>query len=179
MGKPIKVLSTTALLLVVAAVGVGVCLRWSLRHMLIDFPLAGLVNRLLPQAEIAAVAAGRHGACSGTQDQQSIGNREAEAEMSYVAAMPELYRTRFGRAPSSISDLNKLPEFEHADRLNNRSFSRDCSIYFDQSGSFAVSCGRPRPSRLDVAAFMRTAPSAQNFYMVGKSEILYIPVHMC
>jgi hypothetical protein len=179
MGKPVKIIATTALAAVLAAVGLGTYVRWSLRHMHIEFPLAGLVNRFLPQAEIIAVAASRHGACSSAVDQLSIGDREMEAEMSYVAAMPELYRTKFGRTPSSMSDLNKLPEFEHANSLNNRSFARDCSIYFDQGGSFAVSCGRSRPSGPDVAAFMQGAPSMRRFYMVGKSEILYIPVPTC
>jgi hypothetical protein len=99
--------------------------------------------------------------------------------MSYVAAMPELYKSKFGRAPSSMSDLKKLPEFEHADALNEHSFSRDCSIYSDQGASFAVSCGRSRPSKIELAAFMRTAPSVQKFYMVGENEILYIPVPKC
>ncbi len=179
MGKPAKVLATTALGLVLAAVGLGAYLRWSLRHMHIELPLAGLLNRLLPQAEIIAIAAGSHGACSSAVDKSSIGDRETEAEMSYVAAMPDLYKSKFGSAPSSMSDLGKLPAFEHADALNNRSFSRDCSIYFGQSGSFAVSCGRSRPSGPDVAAFIRTAPPMQKFYMVGKNEILYIPVPKC
>ena len=120
MGKPAKVLATTALGLVLAAVGLGAYLRWSLRHMHIELPLAGLLNRLLPQAEIIAIAAGSHGACSSAVDKSSIGDRETEAEMSYVAAMPDLYKSKFGSAPSSMSDLGKLPAFEHADALNNR-----------------------------------------------------------
>jgi hypothetical protein len=179
VGKPSNVLATAALGFVLAVVGLGAYVRWSLRHMHIELPSAGLVNRLLPQAEIVAIAAGGHGACSSAVDQSSIGDRETEAEMSYVAAMPDLYKTKFGSAPSSMSDLQKLPEFEHADALNNRSFSRDCSIYFDQGASFAVSCGRSRPSKPDLAAFMRTAPSVQKFYMVGKNEILYVPVPKC
>jgi hypothetical protein len=179
MASQLKALAATALILVLAAVGLGAYVRWSLRRMHIEFPLAGLVNRVLPQARIIAVAAGSHGTCSSTVDQSSIGDREMEAEMRYVAAMPELYKTKFGSAPLSMPDLKKLPEFEHADALNNRSFSRDCSIYFDPGGSFAVSCGRSTPSRPDVAAFTRTAPSTQKFYMVGKSEILYTPVPMC
>ncbi len=179
MGKPAKILAATALGLVLAAVGLGAYVRWSLRHMHIELPLAGLLNRLLPQAEIIAIAAAGHGACSSAVDQSSLGDRETEAEMSYVATMTGLYGAKFGSSPSSMSDLKKLPEFEHADALNHRSFSRDCSIYPDQSGSFAVSCGRSRPSVPNVAAFMRTAPSMRKFYMVGKNEILYIPVPKC
>src|SRR6266481_2000767 len=176
MGKPVKVLATIALVLVVAAVSFGAYVRWSLRHMHIEFPLAGLVNRILPPAEIVAVAAGSHGTCSSAVDDTSIGDREAEAEMSYIATLPDLYKTTFGSSPSNMSDLNRLPEFERADSLNNHSFSQECSIYFDKSGSFVVSCGHTRPSSKDVAAFMNKAPFVQKFYMVGKMEILYIPV---
>jgi len=86
--------------------------------MHLEFPVGGL----LPLVKGAALAAGSHGTCSAGADDSSIGNREIEAEMSYVAAMPSLYRARFGAYPSSVSDLIRLPEFEHADSLNDHSF---------------------------------------------------------
>lgn len=179
MGKPVKVLVVTAFVVVLAFLGLGAYVRWSVRHMVIAFPVDGLVRRLLVPAEIVAAATGGRETCANPVDQSSIGDREAEAAMSYIAAMDDLYRTRFGSSPSSMSDLSRLAEFEQADSLNKHSFSRGCSVYFDQSGSFATSCGRSRPSGPDVAAFMRNAPFAQKFYMVGKSEILYIPVQKC
>jgi hypothetical protein len=169
-----------AIALVLAlTIGFGTYVRLSLRHMRLELPLAGLLSRVLPIAETVAVAAGGHGTCSSAVDYSSIGDREAEAEMSYVASMSDLYRSKFGSFPTRISELNKVPEFEHADSLNNYSFSRGCSIYVDAGGSFAVSCGQQRPPSTDIAAFMRTAPSAQNYYLVGKSEILYVPAPKC
>ena len=173
--RPAKFLWRIALALVLAFVGLGVYARWSLQHMHLEFPIGGLV----PLVKGVALVAGSHGTCSAGVDDSSIGNRETEGEMSYVAAMTSLYRGKFGAYPSSASDLIRLPEFEHADSLNGRSFSRDCSIYFEQNASFVVSCGDSRPSSLEAAAFMRTAPFEHKFFMIGNSEILYVPVPKC
>ena len=147
--------------------------------MKIGEPFAALFQRLLGPAEVVGAVAGAHEKCSFAIDSSSIGNRETEAEMSFVATMPGLYRTRFGSAPSAISDLSKLPEFERPDSLNGHAFLRDCSLYAGPAGAFAVSCGRSRPSAPDIAAFVRSAPPVQKFNMLGSSEILYVPPPKC
>jgi hypothetical protein len=152
---------------------------WSLRHMKIELPLDALFQRVFPQAEVIGAALRASGNCPAAVDSSSIGNREKEAEMYFVATMPSLYKEKFGHAPSYMSDLQKLPEFDRPDSLNDHVFMRDCSIYVDAGGSFAVSCGRLKPSSSEVGAFMRKAEPIQKFNMLGKSEILYVPAPTC
>lgn len=87
--------------------------------------------------------------------------------MSYVAGMLDLYRTKIGAAPANLTDLNE------------REFEKDCSIYSDHAGAFAVTCGLPRPASGDVAAFMPHATFVRKFHALGRSEILYLPAPKC
>jgi hypothetical protein len=179
MAKAVKVALVAAMVLVMGVVGLGVYARWSLRHMQIGFFTPADLDKLIAQVEVARAVVGRNGNCLRTVGQSGIGDRKKEAEMLYVAAMVDFYRMKFGTAASRLTDLNKLPDFEHASALNGRLLEKDCSIYLDQSGSFVVTCGPYKPSNLDVAAFMRNAPFVQKFYTLGGSEILYVPAPKC
>lgn len=152
---------------------------WSLEHMKIDLPLEAFFRAVLPHAAVVGAALRANANCLAADDSSSIGNREKEAEMYFVAKMPSLYKERFGGSPSNISDLRRLPEFDRPDSLNGHAFLRDCSIYSDPGGSFAVSCGQSRSPVKDVAAFMKNAPPVQKFVMLGKGEILYVPAPKC
>jgi len=143
--------------------------------MHLDLDLRGLSSRL----GLVEALTGARSPCIASADSASLGDREKEAEMSYVATMPDLYKSRFGVPASSVADLNKLPEFESANRLNNREFEKDCTIYFDQNTSFAVTCGSPKPSSAEASTFMRSAPFVRGFYKLGQSEILYVPAPKC
>jgi hypothetical protein len=155
--------------------GSALYVRWSLRHMRLDLDLRGLSSGL----GLVELLTGGHSPCIAGADPTSLGDREQEAEMSYVATMPDLYKSRFGVLPSGMTDLNRLPEFDTANRLNNREFENNCSIYFDQSASFAVSCGSSKPPSRDMAAFLRNAPFMRRFYLVGNKEVLYVPAPKC
>jgi hypothetical protein len=122
--------------------------------------------------------AGR-GACAPNIDRTSLGRRELEGEMSYVAAMSELYSNQFGKAPGSLHDLEKIPEFASANSLNGRAFERECSLYASPTNSFIVSCGSAQLSGTEAEGFMEHATPTQKFYLLGKSEILYVPAPSC
>jgi hypothetical protein len=177
MRKTTRAVAIGALSFTIFLIGSYSYLRWSLRH--ISESLAGFFQHILAPAELVGAVAGAGKNCISAVDLSSLGNREKEAEMSFVATMPSLYKARFGSAPSNISDLRRLPEFDHPDSLNGHAFLRDCSIYTDPDGSLAVSCGQLRPHASDVAAFMRNAPPVQKFRMLGRSEILYVPAPKC
>jgi len=177
--KTTKFVGTSVVLFVALLAGSYFYLVWSLRHMKVEFPLAAFLQRTLPKAEVIGAAVGARGNCLAVVDSSSLGRREDEAEMSFVATMPGLYKERFGTVPSKISDLEKLPEFDRPDALNGHAFLHDCSIYADPGGAFAVSCGRSRPPRAEVLVFMQKAKPVQAFSMLGKSEILYVPAPKC
>jgi hypothetical protein len=178
MRKTARAFGTGALLFAIFLIGSYLYLSWSLRHMKID-AFAAIFQKIFAPVEVLGAVVGAHENCTGAVDLSSLGNQESEAEMSFVATMPSLYKERFGSVPSSITDLRRLPEFERPDSLNGHAFLRDCSIYADPDGSFAVSCGRFRPSAPDVAAFMKDTPPVQKFSTLGKSEILYVPAPRC
>jgi hypothetical protein len=174
MERTTRVAWIVGLSALVVLTGSALYVRWSLRHMRLDLDLRGLSSRL---GLVEALTG--HSPCIASSDPGSLGDREKEAEMSYIATMPDLYKSRFGVPPSNIADLNRLPEFETANRLNNREFENDCSIYFDHSASFAVSCGPTKPSSQDLAAFLYNAPFVRRFYRIGNNEVLYVPAPKC
>jgi len=169
------------LVLVLGMVGFVVCMRWSLRHMHVGFFTPADVHRLMAPVELVrgVIVLGRNANCIFTVDESSIGDKKKEAEMLYVAGMLDLYREKFGRAASSVTDLSQLRDFDNASRLNGRQLERDCFVYADPSGSYVVSCGPSRPSGADAAAFAPKADSVERFYELGGREILYVPARKC
>ena len=156
--------AATVLVLVLGAGGFLGYMKWSLRHMHIGFLTRADVNSLLAQAEVARLAVVRNRDCLFTVDESSMGDKKTEGEMSYAAAMLDLYSVKFGTAASSIDDLDKLRDFDDASKLNRRQLENDCSLYADPSGSYVVSCGPSKPSSADVSTFTRNANFAKKFY---------------
>jgi hypothetical protein len=171
--------AATALVLLLGAGGFLGYMKWSLRHMHIGFFTRADVDRLMAQAEVARLAVLRNRDCLFTVDESSMGDKKTEGEMSYAAAMLDFYSVKFGTAASSIADLDKLRDFDHASKLNGRQLEKDCSLYADPSGSYVVSCGPSKPSSADVSTFMRNADFAKRFYKLGSREILYVPAPKC
>ena len=119
------------------------------------------------------------GTCAPKIDPTSLGRREFEAEMSYIAAMSEIYKKQFGKMPASLRDLARIPEFANANSINSREFERECSLYASPGDSFVVSCGPAQLSRKEAERFMEHAMQTQKFYLLGNSEILYVPAPRC
>jgi hypothetical protein len=109
MKSPIRILLIVSFVLVVAAFGAVVYLRESLRHMHLGVTESD-VRLLVSKAQEARAAVMQNKGCVLKIDESSIGNKKLESEMSYVAAMLDMYRVRFGVAASSIHDLSKLTD---------------------------------------------------------------------
>jgi hypothetical protein len=152
-------------------------LGYSLRHM--QFNLSGFdvfLNKLTATAEIATLAVPR---CGSAPDYQHIGDQRREAMMLYVATIVDLYKTTFGKPPDSIDDLDKLPNFDNADKLNGRQVKKSCSIRMYPIGSYVLACGASLPPPKEIDAFLGKARRVQGFYMLGAMEALYIPEGGC
>jgi len=175
MGKVAKALIVAALALPLTILAGKAFVRWSLKDL--QFDLSGLAAQVNADTAVIRALVGRN--CFRTVDQSSIGDKRKEAQMSYVAAVLDLYRVRFGKSTAVVSELNKLPEFEHANSTNRHYFEKDCSIHVGESGSAVVSCGSSRPTKDTVEAFMRNAKPVQKFYLLDGSEILFIPAPKC
>ncbi len=99
--------------------------------------------------------------------------------MLYVATIVDFYRTTFGKLPDSIDDLDKLPSFDNADKLNGHQVKKSCSIHVHPNGSCALACGASLPPPEEIDAFLGRAGHVQRFYMLGGTEILYVSAHGC
>jgi len=99
--------------------------------------------------------------------------------MLYVATIVDLYKTTFGELPASINDLDRLPSFDNADKLNGNQAKKSCSMRLRSTGSYVLACGAPLPPPTDVDVFLGTAGHAQRFYVLGATEILYVPRAAC
>ncbi len=158
-------------------VGFFAFLSYSLRHM--QFDLSGLdhlVKRTTATVEIATLTVPR---CASSAEFLPTGDRKREATMLYVATIIDLYKTTFGKMPERIGDLDKLPNFYNADKLNGSEVKESCSLRVHASGSYVLSCGAPLPSAKEVDVLFRRAESAQRFYMVNGTETLYVPEKAC
>lgn len=98
--------------------------------------------------------------------------------MLYVATIIDLYKTTFGRMPERIVDLDKLPSFYDADKLNGSEVQKSCSLRF-YSGAYVLGCGAPMPPEKDLEILFRRAEPSQRFYMVTGTETLYVPEKAC
>jgi hypothetical protein len=99
--------------------------------------------------------------------------------MLYVATIVDLYKTTFGKLPNSINDLDKLPSFDNADKLNGRQVRKSCSIHADPSGSYILACGASTPPAKEIDALFRKAGRVQRFYPLDRAEALYVPGAAC
>lgn len=152
-------------------------LDYSLRHMQLD--LSGLdvfLGRLTATVEIATLTTPR---CGSPADYLPIGDQRREATMLYVPTIVDLYKTTFGKLPDSIGDLDKLPSFDNADKLNGRQVKKRCSIHVDPSGSYVLACGASIPPAKEINALLRKAGPIQRFYPLDRAEALYVPGGAC
>ena len=99
--------------------------------------------------------------------------------MLYVATIVDLYKTTFGKPPQSVDDLDKLPSFDNADKLNGRHVKKSCSIHVDASGSYVLACGASTPPAREIDALFRRAGRVQKFYMLDGAEALFVPDVAC
>jgi hypothetical protein len=144
-----------------------------------QFDLSGLdllIKRTTATAEIATLTVPR---CGSSADFLPAGDRRREATMLYVATIIDLYKSTFGKMPERIDDLDKLPSFHNADKLNGSDVKKSCSLRLHPGGSYVLGCGAPMPPAKEVDALFRKAEPAQRFYMVGGTETLYVPEKVC
>jgi hypothetical protein len=99
--------------------------------------------------------------------------------MSYIAAMLDLYRVRFGVAAGSMQDLRRLTDFSDNHKLKITRLEKDCALYARSAGSSIVTCGPSRPSDAELAEFAGNREYGQRFYGLMGSEILYVPAPKC
>jgi hypothetical protein len=127
MKSPIRVALIVLFVLVVAAFGAVVYLRESLRHMHLGVTESD-VRLLVSKAQEARAAVLQNKGCVLKIDESSIGDKKLESEMSYVAAMLDMYRVRFGVAASSMHDLSKLTDSSQNWNLSITKLEKDCSL---------------------------------------------------
>lgn len=175
--KPIKCLVIAAITLLAIAGGAFAYLDYSLRHMQFDLSsLDVFINKLTATVEIATLTVPR---CGSPADRPPVGDQRREAMMFYVATIVDLYKTTFGKLPDSIDDLDKLPSFENAEKLNGRQVKKSCSIHAHASGSYVLACGASLPPAKEIDAFLAGAGHVQSFYTLGGTETLYVPEAGC
>jgi hypothetical protein len=175
--KPQKYLALATITMAAIIGGGYAWLSYSLQHMQFDFGgLNVLVGRLTATVEIATLTVPR---CASPPEYPAVGNQRREAMMLYVATVIDLYKTTFGKLPESIADLDKLPSFNNADRLNDREIKKSCSIYGQPAGSYVLACGGSSPPAKKVEAISKNAGRVQRFYLLGGIEALYVPADPC
>src|SRR5580704_15242243 len=179
MSKSRRVGAVAALVLVLGVVGLVAWADWSLRHMQIGSLSTAAVSGFMARVELVRDVMWLNRNCLSAVDESSKGDKRKEAEMRYIALTLDLYRVKFGKAASSVTDLTKLSDFDNASKLNSRQLEKECSIYHDPTGSYVVSCGSSRASSADVAAFASRADAVERFYELGGHEILYVPAQKC
>lgn len=178
MKSPIRILLIVSFVLVVAAVGSVVYLRESLRHMHLGVTESD-VRLLVSKAQEARAAVLQNKGCVLKIDESSVGDKKLESEMTYVAAMLDLYRVRFGVPASSMHDLGRLTDFNQEGKLNMTKLEKECSLYTNSVVSTIVTCGPSRPSDAELADFAGNPKYMQRFYRLRSSEILYVPAPKC
>jgi hypothetical protein len=103
---------------------------------------------------------------------------ERERMMLYVETVVDQYSSVVGKLPEQFSDLDKVPSFANADRLNGHDFKKNCFIHV-RGESYALGCGGFRPSSKTLDDFLSKSGRTPGFYNVSGTEILYIPTPPC
>jgi len=179
MKSPIRIALIVFLVLVVAAFGAIAYFHEEIRHMHVGFFTESDVRLMVSEAQAARIAVLQNKGCVLKIDESSIGDKKLESEMSYIAAMLDLYRVRFGVDASSMHDLSRLTDFSHNHKLDITRLEKDCSLYASSAGSSIVTCGPSRSSDAELAEFARNREYVQRFYRLMGSEILYVPAPKC
>jgi hypothetical protein len=166
-----------ALMLVAIAGGFFAYVDYSLSHMEFDF--SGFDNFAKMAQATIGIATLTLPHCDSSADFLPNGDRKRQATLLYVSTIVDLYKTTFGKLPDKIDDLDKLPTFYHADRLNGREVKKNCAIHVQPDGSYVLVCGGPKPPRKEVAALASKGGPIQRFYLLGSTEALYVPAKAC
>jgi hypothetical protein len=162
---------------IAAVLGAVAYFHEAIRH--VGFFTQSDVRLLVSHAQAARAAVLQNTGCVLKIDESSMGNKKLESEMSYIAAMLDLYRVRFGVAASSMHDLSRLTDFGQNRKLNIARLEKDCYVYMGSVGSSIVACGPSRPSDAELAEFARSPEYVQRFYRLMGNEILYVPAPKC
>jgi hypothetical protein len=149
-------------------------LGYSLQHLDLS-GLTAMFNRLLP---IAKTQAAKVAVCEPRWQPAGMDANERERMMLYMEAIVDEYQSTFGRLPEQINDLDKVPSFQNADRLNGLAFKKNCNMLV-RAGSYALGCGSSRPSTKELYAFLSESGHTPGFYNLRTNEILYIPKADC
>ena len=177
LSKPQRYLVFAIVATIAIVGGFYAYLDYSLRHMQLDLSgLDVLLGRLAATVEITTLTAPR---CGSPAEYLPTGDQRREATMLYVATIIDLYKTTFGKLPDGIDDLEKLPSFDNADKLNGRQVKKSCSIHVDPSGSYVLTCGASIPPTNEIDALLRKAGRIQRFYLLDRAEALYVPAVAC
>jgi hypothetical protein len=168
--KPITYVSLTAIAVMLIIFAIRFYVEFSLQNMQLD--LSGLVTVANTAVAMATLTIPP---CQSAPDYSPIGDQKRERTMLYVATIVDLYKTTFRTLPDSIDDLDKLPSFDNAEKLNSHRIKQSCSIHGYPTGSYVLTCGASLPPANEIDAFLRKAGNVQRFYMVGGTEILYVP----
>jgi hypothetical protein len=179
MSKTVRLVLVATLICVVGAIAAFTYVAYSLRHVHPGFFSVEDVGILMKAAQTARAAIAEERKCRFTIDESSIGDRKREAEMSYLAAMIDLYRVKFGTTPTKIADLNDLPGFGENNRSNVGHLEKECAIHTDPGGASVVACGTGELANADLGSLFRMGKDVEKFYRVGDDEVLFIPSPKC
>jgi hypothetical protein len=179
MRSPIRIALIVFSVFVVVTLGAVAYFHEAIRHMHVGFFTESDVRLLVSKAQEARAAVLQNKGCWLKIDESSIGDKKLESEMSYVAAMLDMYRVRFGVAPRNIHDLSKLTDSNQNWKLSMTKLEKDCSLYASSACSSIVTCGPSRPSDTELADFARNPEYMQRFYRLRGNEILYVPAPKC
>jgi hypothetical protein len=170
----LKFVVLTLVALVAIASGSLALVRSALRGMKFNFPELNSLAKAV--SAIDSLEKARLPACSSAIKRPAAGDARQEATMAYVAGVVDLYRTTFGKFPDKIGDLDKLPTFENADKLNGNEMKRNCSLQqMLSSHAYVLSCGGKQPSVGRLQSALSTTVDTQ-FAIVDGIEVLHVPL---
>ena len=165
------VLALLALVVIASAIIAGI--EYELRHMRLGLSGFDALADLATTAKVITLSVPR---CEAAVKHSPAGDPKQEATMVYVAGVVDLYRTTFGKLPENITDLDKLPTFANADKLNGEEMRRTCSLgQVPSNRAYVLACGGklPSPERLD-SALGKTVD--ERFMFVDGIELLHVPL---
>lgn len=173
--------TTKRILFVAATVAIGLVLfasYLSLGHSLRHLDVSGFTivfGRTVPPATTVAPSVAT---CETTWQPTDADRNESERMTLYLETVVGEYQTNFGKLPKQMSDLDKVPSFANADRLNGREFTKSCYIRA-RAQSYVLGCSGLRPSARELDDFLNKSLRPAGFYKLGGTDILYIPTRNC
>lgn len=181
-GDLLEMISTTKRLLCVAAtVTIGLVLfasYVSFGHSLLHLDVSGFTTFFSRTAPPGRTVAPSVVTCETTWQPTDADRNESDRMALYLETVVGEYQTNFGKLPKQISDLDKVPSFENADRVNGREFTKSCYIRA-RAQSYVLGCSALRPSVRELDDFLNKSVRPAGFYKLSGKDILYIPNRNC